>query len=146
MWCNVTSGKLQNLSLRDLRQSRTKSTPSPSRQLHHDRSPKRPQLPSKKPPLHLQNAFDVLLPPFVRPFLFLPPLYILLVLPSVGRHFSFIDRNIISSRFLSPLPRRLTGATTTALATTYIPFVVDNRLHFPRSQVGSRQRRVKLAG
>src|SRR5271170_3350359 len=71
MWCNVTSGKLQNLSLRDLRQSRTKSPPSPSRQLHHDRSPRRPQVPSKKPPLRLQNGFDVLLPPFGRPFLLL---------------------------------------------------------------------------
>src|SRR5271170_3971653 len=77
-------------------------------QLHRDRSPKRPQVPSKKPPLHLQNAFEVLvlLSPFVHPFLLLP-LYILLVLPSVGRHFSFIDHNFISSRFLSPLPRRL---------------------------------------
>src|SRR5271154_320867 len=104
-------------------------------QLHRDRSPKRPQVPSKKPPLHLQNAFEVLvlLSPFVHPFLLLP-LYILLVLPSVGRHFSFIDRNFISSRFLSPLPRRLTGATTTALATIYIPFVVDNLHHFLRSQ------------
>src|SRR5271155_1946136 len=87
MWCNVTSGKLQNLSLRDLRQSRTKSPRSPSRQLHHDRSPRRPQVPSKKPPLRLQNVFDVL-PPFGRPFLFLFRLYILFSLPSASRHFS----------------------------------------------------------
>src|SRR5277367_1178526 len=70
MWCNVTSGKLQNLILRDLRQSRTKSPPSPTRQLHHDRSPTRPQVPSKKSPLRLQNAFDVP-PPYVRSFLLL---------------------------------------------------------------------------
>src|SRR5271163_3288627 len=137
MWCNVTSGKLQNLGLRDLRQSRTKSPPSPSRQLHRDRSPRRPQVPSKKPPLHLQNAFDVLLPPFGRPFtLFL--LYILLFLPSAGRHFSFTDRNI--SRFLFPLPRRLTRATTTALAPIPISFVVDHLLTFLQSQVCSCHR------
>src|SRR5271154_4815767 len=96
MWCNVTSGKLQNLSLRDLRQSRTKSPLSPSRQLHHDRSPRRPQVPSKKPPLRLQNPFNVL-PPFIRPFLLL--LYILLVFPSAGRHFSAYDDHSISSLF-----------------------------------------------
>src|SRR5277367_5922399 len=145
MWCNVTSEKLQNLSLRDLRQSRTKSPPSPSRQLHRDRSPKRPQVHSKKPPLHLQNAFEVLLllPTFVRRFL-LFLLYILSSLPSAGRHFSFIDGNFYL--FLSPFPRRLTMATTTALATICIPFVVDNLSHFPRGQVGSRQRRVKFTG
>src|SRR5271154_5150487 len=138
MWCNVTSGKLQNLGLRDLRQSRTKSPPSPSRQLHRDRPPKTPQVPSKKPPLHLQNAFDVLLPPSVRLFLFLLLLYILLVLPPAGRHFSFIDRNI--SLFLSPLPRRPTKALTTPLVSIHIPFVVDHLLPFLQSQVCSCHR------
>src|SRR5271155_2460046 len=114
MWCNVTSGKLQNLILQDLRQSRTKSPPSPSRQLHHDRSPRRPQVPSKKPPLRLQNAFDVLLPPLGRPFLFLFHLYVLCFLPSTGRHFSFLGRNF-SFLFLFPLPRRPTKALTSPL-------------------------------
>src|SRR5271170_5360965 len=107
-----------------------------SRQLHHDRAPRRPQVPSKKPPLPLQNAFDVLLPPFVRPFLLLP-LYILLVLPSTGHHFSFIDHNTFL--FLSPLPRRLIRATTTALVPIPTSFVVDH-LPFPRSQVCSCRR------
>src|SRR5271154_1942984 len=134
MWCNVTSGKLQNLILRDLRQSRTKSPPSPTRQLHHDRSPTRPQVPSKKSPLRLQNAFDVP-PPYVRSFLLL--LYILRVLPSAGRHFSFIDRNTFL--FLSPLPRRLIRATTTTLVPIPTSFVVDH-LPLPRSQVCSCRR------
>src|SRR5271170_7485405 len=130
MLCNVTLGKLQ--SLRDLRQSQMKSHLSV--QLHHNRSPTRPQVPSKKSPLRLQNAFDVL-PPYVRSFLLL--LYILLVLPSAGHHFSFIDRNTFL--FLSPLPRRLIRATTTTLVPIPTSFVVDH-LPFPRSQVCSCRR------
>src|SRR5271154_1090 len=132
MLYNVTLGKLQ--SLRDLRQSQMKS--HLSRQLHHDRSPRRPQVPSKMPPLPLQNAFDVLLPPFVRTFLFLLLLYILLVLPSAGRHFSFIDRNI--SPFLFPLRRRPTKALKSPLVSIYIRFGVDYLLRFLQSQVSSR--------
>jgi len=104
-------------------------------QFLRDGSPRRPHIPSKVPPRYLQNALDILLP-FVCRFLLL--LYILLF-PSVGRHFSFINRKF-SSFLLFPLPRRLTKATTAPLVSIHIPFVVDHLLPFRQSQVCSYHR------